>query len=192
MFKFAWIYCIQHRCKSNTFRVFMYFVVDNCFSGIQVFNLYWTNEEFHLNSYKYHYSDVIMGAIASQITSITIVYSTIYSSVDQRKHQSSASLAFVQGIHWWPVNFPHKWPVTRKMFPFDDVIIISHTPWIYSKHNHNQTIHNKTLCTFYNAILYADFWLSKYLLTDIDYHLIVNNLLKNTENHINPNIIGMS
>ena len=41
----------------------------------------------------------------------------------QRKHQSSASLAFVRGIHWGPVNFPHKWPVTRKMFPFDDVIM---------------------------------------------------------------------
>ena len=40
---------------------------------------------------------------------------------DQRKHQSSASLAFVRGIHLWPVNHPHKGPVTRKMFPFDDV-----------------------------------------------------------------------
>ena len=58
-----------------------------------------------------------MGAIASQITSLTIVYSTVYSDADQRKHQSSASLAFV--------NSPHKWPVTRKMFPFDDVIMFS-------------------------------------------------------------------
>ena len=40
-----------------------------------------------------------MGAIASQITSLTIVYSTVYSDADQRKHQSSASLAFVRGIH---------------------------------------------------------------------------------------------
>ena len=38
----------------------------------------------------------------------TIVYSTVYSSADQRKHQSSASLAFVRGIHWWPLNFSHK------------------------------------------------------------------------------------
>ena len=52
------------------------------------------------------------------------VYSTVYSGMDERKHQSSASLAFVQGIHWWPVNSPHKWPVKRKMFPFDDVIMI--------------------------------------------------------------------
>ena len=70
-----------------------------------------------------HYCDVIMGAIASQITSLTIVYSSVYSSADQRKHQSSTSMAFVRGIHRWPVNSPHKWLVTRKMFPFDDVII---------------------------------------------------------------------
>ena len=64
-----------------------------------------------------------MGTIASQITSLTIVYSTVYSDADQRKHQSSASLAFVWGIHRGPVNSPHKGPVTRKMFPFDDVIM---------------------------------------------------------------------
>ena len=46
-----------------------------------------------------------------------------FSGADQSKHQSSVSLAFVQGIHRWPVNSPHKWPVTRKMFPFDDVIM---------------------------------------------------------------------
>ena len=71
-----------------------------------------------------HYGDVIMSAIASQITSLTIVYSTVYSDADQRKHRSSASLAFVRGIHRGPVNSSHKWPVTRKMFPFDDVIIL--------------------------------------------------------------------
>ena len=52
----------------------------------------------------HHYNDIIMGAIASQITSLTIVYSTIYSDADQRKHQSSASLAFV----WVPGEFPAK------------------------------------------------------------------------------------
>ena len=71
----------------------------------------------------YHYIDVITTTIASQITSLTIVYSTVYSDADQGKHQSSASLAFVRGIHRWPVNSPHKGPVTRKMFPFDDVIM---------------------------------------------------------------------
>ena len=70
-----------------------------------------------------HYYDVIMGTKASQTTSLAIVYSTVYSGADQRKYQSSASLAFVRGIHRWPVNSPHKWPVMRKMFPFDDVII---------------------------------------------------------------------
>ena len=64
-----------------------------------------------------------MGAMASQITSLTIVYSTVYSGAHQRKHQSSASLAFVWGIRRGPVNFLHKWPVTQKMFPFDDVIM---------------------------------------------------------------------
>ena len=64
-----------------------------------------------------------MGTVASQITSLRIVYTTVYSDADQRKHQSSASLAFVWGIHRGPVNSPHKWPVTRKIFPFDDVIM---------------------------------------------------------------------
>ena len=75
-----------------------------------------------------HYSAVLMGAIASQITSLTIVYSTVYSGADQRKQQSSASLAFVWGVHRWPVNSAHKWPVTRKMFRFDDVIMIRQPP----------------------------------------------------------------
>ena len=64
-----------------------------------------------------------MGPTASQITSLTIVYSIVYSGTDQRQHQSSASLAFVRGIQRRPVNSPHKWPVTRKMFSFDYVIM---------------------------------------------------------------------
>ena len=64
-----------------------------------------------------------MRTIASQTTSLTIVYSTVYSGADQRKHQSSASLAIVRGIHRGTVNPLHKWPVTWKMFPFDDVIM---------------------------------------------------------------------
>ena len=73
---------------------------------------------------RYHYSDVIMSAIASQIIGVLIVYSFVCSGADQRKHQSSAPLAFVRGIHRWPANSPHKGPVTRKMFPFDDVVMI--------------------------------------------------------------------
>ena len=72
-----------------------------------------------------HYNDVTLSAMASQITSLTIVYSTVYSCAYQRQHQSSTSLAFVRGIHRWPVNSPSKGPVTRKMFPFDDVITYS-------------------------------------------------------------------
>ena len=65
-----------------------------------------------------------MSTMTSQITSLTIVYSTVCSFADQRKHQSSASLAFVRGIRRWPVNSLHKGPVTRKMSPFDDVIML--------------------------------------------------------------------
>ena len=72
--------------------------------------------------FKTHYSDVIMDVMASKITNLTIVYSTVYSGAGQRK-QSSASLAFVWGIRRWPVNSPHKGPVTHKIFPFDDVIM---------------------------------------------------------------------
>ena len=74
----------------------------------------------------WHYSDVIIGPTASQITSLTIVYSTVYSSADKKKYQISASLVFVWGIHQWPVNSPQKWPVKRKLFPFDDVIMECH------------------------------------------------------------------
>ena len=77
-----------------------------------------------------------MSAMASEITSLTIVCWNIYSGTDQRKHHSSVSLAFVREIHRWPVNSPHKWPVTRKMFPFDDVIMgeCHKTLLIISKH----------------------------------------------------------
>ena len=78
---------------------------------------------FHPRNFIFGSCDVIMGGITSQITSLVIVYSTIYSDADQSKHQSSASLAFVWGIHRWAVNSPHKWPLTRKMSPFDDVIM---------------------------------------------------------------------
>ena len=83
-----------------------------------------------------HHSDVIMGMMASRITSVLIVCSTVSSSADQREHQSSTSLAFVRGIHRWPVNSPNKRPVTGKTFPFDDVIkqtshLSSQNVWSY-------------------------------------------------------------
>ena len=65
-----------------------------------------------------------MSPMASQITGVSIVYSTVCSGADQRKHQRSASLAIVRGIQRWPVISPHKGPVTRKMFPLDDVTMI--------------------------------------------------------------------
>ena len=82
----------------------------------------------HLKLQRYHYNGVIMSAVVFQITSFSIVCSTVGSGADHRKHQSFVSLAFVQGIHRWPVNSPHKRPVTWKMFPFDDVIMISGMP----------------------------------------------------------------
>ena len=73
--------------------------------------------------WRFHYSNVIMGSMGSEIYGVSIVYSTVCPGADQRKHQSSAPLAFVKGIYRWPVNSLHKVPVTLKMFPFDDVIM---------------------------------------------------------------------
>ena len=108
-----------------------------------------------------HYNDVIISTMVSQITSLTIIYSAIYSGTDQRKHQSSASLALVRGIHRWPVNSPHKGPVTWKMFPFDDVIMRYHMPqyphyWNVTSHEH-QGIPNyqQFNCLFHT---YWPFW----------------------------------
>ena len=70
-----------------------------------------------------HYSDVTMSVMASKITCVTSVCSTVCSGADQRKHQSSASLAFVRGIHRSPMDSPHKVPLTLKMVPYDDVIL---------------------------------------------------------------------
>ena len=82
-----------------------------------------------------HYGDVIMSTIAFKITSLTIVYSTIYSDAVQRKHQSSASLAFVRGIHRGPDEFPAQMASKAKMFPFDDVIMT-----ISNQQKHNQIL----------------------------------------------------
>ena len=64
-----------------------------------------------------------MSVMASQITGVSIVRLTVSSGENQRKYQTSASLAFLKGIHRWQVDSPRKEPVTRKMFPFDDVIM---------------------------------------------------------------------
>ena len=77
----------------------------------------------HLFYHHFHYSDVKMSSVASQITSVSHVWPTVCSGTDQRKYKSSQSLSFVRGIHRSPVNSPHNKPVTRKMFTFDDVIV---------------------------------------------------------------------
>ena len=72
--------------------------------GIQRYDICY-GFQLHAEATPTHYNDVIMTTMASQITSLTVVYSTVYSDADQRKHQSSASLAFVWGIHrdrWIP------------------------------------------------------------------------------------------
>ena len=65
----------------------------------------------------HYYCDVIMSAIRSQITGVSIVCSTVCLCADQRKHQSPASLAFVRGIHWSPVDSPHKGPSNSENVP---------------------------------------------------------------------------
>ena len=107
--------------------------------------------------------DVIMGAMAFQITSLTIVYLTVYSGADQRKYQNSASLAFVRGIHRWPVNSPHKWPVTRKMFPFDDVIMQFLNPNISDISDY--------IISF--ACIYINDWINKWRYSGIYYCYIL-------------------
>ena len=86
-----------------------------------------------------HYSEVIMGAMAFQITGVLIVYST-----DQRKHQSSTLLAFVRGIHRWPVNSLHKRPVMWKMFPFDVIMFLHHCFFIFEIDGLVQERHNSS------------------------------------------------
>ena len=90
---------------------------------------YWVYQRpwHRVNAIRHHYSDVIMNSMAYQITGVSIICTTVCSGADQRKHQSSSLLACVRGIYRWPVNSPHKGPVPRKIFPFDDVIMIEKT-----------------------------------------------------------------
>ena len=110
-----------------------------------------------------HDNDVIMGATASQMTSLTIVYSTVYSGADKRIHQSSASLAFVWAIHRWPANSPHEGPVTRKMLPFDDVIMAyfkcCHPSWLIPFINNCCTSsHKSTNLSWYQTVTHNPIW----------------------------------
>ena len=111
---------------------------------------------------QFHYNDIIMGAIASQITSLAIVYSTVYSDA------SSASLAFVRGIHRRPVNSPHKWPVTRQMFHLMTPSCVNdiHS---YAEHKMSQTLPITLLIRFCSNTFG--------LKTDINWTYICNNVL---------------
>ena len=103
----------------------------------------------------HHYSDVIIVAMASQITGLTIVYSAGYSGANQRKHQISTSLAFVRGIHRSLVNSPHRWSVTRKMFLFDDVVMEKTNPPIAEKLRDCRPSDFPWTVNYCNAILIA-------------------------------------
>ena len=70
-----------------------------------------------------HYSDVIMGAMVSLITSLTIVYSTVYQTQIKENIKAPRHWPLCGKFPGPPVNSPNKWPVTRKMFPFDNVIM---------------------------------------------------------------------
>ena len=95
----------------------------------------------------------------SQITSLRTVYSTVCSGTDQRKHQSSASLAFVRGIHRWPVNSPHKGPVTRTMFPFDDVIMVQTAPFKSSDKASQDLINHETATYHQHIVVLQTLWM---------------------------------
>ena len=106
----------------------------------------------------YHYNDVIMGTMASRITSLTIVYSTVHAGADQRKHQSSASLAVVRGIRQWLVNSPHKWPVTRKMFPFNDSDTNKACAWFQRAKDTTKTVLKAELSDFLSFFFLSKTW----------------------------------
>ena len=107
----------------------------------------------------HHYSDVIMSAMASQITGVSIVSSNVCSGSDQRKHQSSASLAFARGIHRWPVDSPHKGPVSRWMFPFDDVIMCHGWQSVGIRQIEDRTKMVASLQTFCWILMNEEFWI---------------------------------
>ena len=104
-----------------------------------------------------------MSAMAPQITGLMVLFSTVYSDADQRKYQSSASLAFVRGIHRWPVPMTGVWTAKKasnaEKFPFDDVIMIhswfmNMAQWFQTK-NDDQLTSTKQ-CSGQVCILYDE------------------------------------
>ena len=80
----------------------------------------------------------------SQIKGASVVCSAVCSGADQRKYQSSASRAFVMGIHRSPVDSFYKGPITRNIFPFDDVIMMYDHHWWRNAHQ-NDWYHTEAL-----------------------------------------------
>ena len=99
----------------------------NVLKSVYVMLILWWMRLIFCSKFCAHYNDVIMGAMAFQ-TIPAIVYTAVYTGADQRKHKSSAPLAFVRGI--WPVNSPHKGPVTRQILQVHDVIMTTISIWI--------------------------------------------------------------
>ena len=84
----------------------------------------WIYSFTHRGIHRWHYNGVIMGAMASKITTRDSLLNRIFRRRSKKawKHRVTGLCG---GIHRWPVNSTHTWPVTRKMLPFDDVIMIS-------------------------------------------------------------------
>ena len=80
-----------------------------------------------------HYSNVIMSAMASQITGVSMVCSTVCPGAGQKKTSKLRVTGLLGGIHRRPVNSPNKGPVTRKMLPFDDVIVLKAASFFQGK-----------------------------------------------------------
>ena len=113
VFKNRWYDC-PYDCDACTYKVILN-SLDIDFTRDHINGRSYKTSVYFSTYIQFHYGDVIMGTMASQITSLIIVYATVHSGADQRNHQSFASLAFVRGIHRG---------ITRKMFQFDDVIML--------------------------------------------------------------------
>ena len=109
-----------------------------------------------------------MSTIVSQITGVTIVYSNVCSGADQRKNQSSASLADARRIHQSSSNSPQKEPVTRKKFPFDDVIMIYQQVVIIQYSLRDLTITKNKIVFYHQSYQHVDTWSNTWLINFLE------------------------